>query len=145
MNKARYIYNFWKIRMLLLFAIPALNVKELTLVRNECLTNYYVHVYSTIYFTVIVNSYIKEFLLESILTWKTASIALKKLSKVVLDRPCRTLWNLNFMHKNILASLFGVHNIISLSRHEQVTSPIKHTSLWHNKFIIFWKVCYKTY
>ena len=45
-----------------------------------------------------------------------------------------------FIHKDIFACLFSIHNTISLSCHEQVclSGRLKHTCSWHDKLIVFW-------
>ena len=54
-----------------------------------------------------------------------------------------------YIHKNIFACLFSIHNTISLSCHEQVClsglcfplkrNPLKHTCSWHDKLIVLLK------
>ena len=49
----------------------------------------------------------------------------------------KTTNNYPDIHKDIFACLFSIHNIISLSCHEQVSlSPLKLTCSWHDKLII---------
>ena len=45
-------------------------------------------------------------------------------------------WHWFTVLKDIFACLFSIHNIISLSCHEQ--GPLKHTCSWHDKLIIYW-------
>ena len=56
---------------------------------------------------------------------------------------CQRAWNnsqniLFDIHKDIFACLFSIHNIISLSCHEQVSLSLSFTCSWHDKLIILY-------